>query len=168
MAKLKEVISALKDKKLTIAAAESCSGGYLSYLLTKIPGSSAVFKGGAVVYTPAAKNRLLNIPFSELKKPEGVSKKVSLLLAKNIREILSADIGAAIVGFAGPGTQKGIKVGTVYICAADKNSHFIKKLSLTGGRDTVRKKASRALIELIYAFIHCHRFTSKHKRNAGV
>ncbi|UCD16095.1 MAG: CinA family protein [Candidatus Omnitrophota bacterium] len=150
MNKLESVITILKKRKLSIAAAESCTGGYLSYLLTKTAGSSKVFKGAIVAYTPQIKNKLLKIPLSELKKTEGVSLKVSLLLAKNIKKSLNSDIGASVVGFAGPTTKKGIKVGTVFISIADKKGELVKKLSIKGNRDFVRKKASLALIDLIY------------------
>ncbi|MFH1318597.1 MAG: CinA family protein [Candidatus Omnitrophota bacterium] len=153
MDKAEKVVNLLKQKKLTIAAAESCSGGYLSYLLTQTPGSSQVFKGGVIVYTLQAKTKLLKIPLSELKKTEGVSEKISLLLAKNIKKTLKSDIGVSIVGFAGPGAKKGVKVGTVYICATDKTNSITKKLLLTGNRDAVRKKASLALIDMLYKMI---------------
>lgn len=149
MDKLKKVILLLKQKKLSIAAAESCTGGYLSYLLTKIPGSSKVFKGGIIVYTLLAKNKFLKIPLSELRKSQGVSNNICRLLAKNIKKYLNADIGASIVGFAGPKSKKGIKVGTVFISLIDKNDSVVKKLLIKGNRDMIRKKASLALIDLL-------------------
>ena len=127
--KLKKLIDTLKEKKQTLALAESCSGGYASYLLTKIPGVSEVFMGSVVVYSLEAKNKLFNIPSSLLEKTQGVSKEVALKLATEVRKKLNANIGASIVGFAGPKT---------------------KKIIIKGTRDVVRKKASAHLIELIY------------------
>ncbi|MCM8824079.1 MAG: CinA family protein, partial [Candidatus Omnitrophica bacterium] len=139
---LQKIIHILKERKLTISLAESCTGGYTSYLLTKIPGSSAVFKGSVVVYSMEAKKIFLGIPHSLLKNTPGVSKDVCIMLAKNIRNILSTDLGASIVGFAGPTSKKGVPVGTIFISIADKNSADVKKLIIKGDRDKIRKKAS--------------------------
>ena len=146
----KTLISTLKKNKLTIATAESCSGGYLSYLLTKTPGSSRVFKGGIVVYSLEAKAKFFKIPSSTLKKTEGVSKKIALLLAKRTRKLFRTNLGISIVGFAGPKTKKGVKVGTVFMGLADKKGVIIKKSIIKGSRDKVRKKASQEAIEMIY------------------
>lgn len=148
--KSKKLIVTLKEKGKTLALAESCSGGYASYLLTKIPGASLVFKGAVVVYSLDTKNKLFKIPFSLLKKTQGVSKEIALKLAVRVRKKLNADIGASIVGFAGPKTKKGIKVGTTFIAFSSKNTKETKKIIIKGSRDIVRKKASRLLIDFIY------------------
>ena len=148
--KLKKLIVTLKEKGKTLALAESCSGGYASYLLTKVPGASEVFKGAVVVYSPEVKNKLFKIPSSLLKKTQGVSKEIALKLAIRVRKKLNADIGASIVGFAGPGTKKGIKVGTTFIAYSSKNKKEVKKIIIKGNRDSVRKKASSLLIDFIY------------------
>jgi len=148
--KLKKLIITLKEKGQTLALAESCSGGYASYLLTKIPGASMVFKGAVVVYSLQAKNKLFEIPCSLLKKTQGVSKEVALKLATKVRKKFNADIGASIVGFAGPGTKKGIKVGTTFIAFSSKNKKGTRKVIIKESRDLVRKKVSQRLIDLIY------------------
>ena len=150
MSKLENLMALLKVKKITIAVAESCSGGYLSYLLTKIPGSSKIFKGSIVVYSLEAKNKFFKIPFPLLKKTEGVSSKIAALLAKGARKVFKSGLGLSVVGFAGPGTQKGIKPGTVFFAVADKNGTVVKKAIIKGSRDYVRKKASLAVIDLLY------------------
>lgn len=150
MRKEKNLILELRKKKLSLAIAESCTGGYLSYLLTKTPGSSKVFKGGVIVYSLSAKHKLLKIPLSKLKKTQGVSEEISLLLAKNVKIALDADIGAAIAGFAGPGAKKGMKAGTVFFGISDKNGSQVKKIIFTGDRDTVRKKAGRFMLKLLH------------------
>lgn len=154
MKTLKKLIAILKKKKLSVALAESCSGGYASYLLTKLSGSSKVFKGGIIVYTLEAKNKFFKIPFKSLKKTQGVSKDIALVLAKKVRQKLNADIGGSLVGFAGPKTKKGIKVGTVLMSVADKKGILIKKVVIKGSRDRVRKNASKMLINLIYERIN--------------
>ena len=164
--KLKKLTITLKEKGKTLALAESCSGGYASYLLTKIPGASEVFKGAVVVYSLEAKNKLFRIPSSLLEKTQGVSKEVALKLATRVRKKFNSDIGASIVGFAGPsttlrtsteqsrsagpGTKKGIKIGTTFIAFSSKNKQKVKKIIIKGSRDSVRKKASAGLIDFIY------------------
>jgi len=149
MAKLKNLIFYLRIKKLTISAAESASGGYLSYLLTKTPGSSKVFKGGLVVYSPESKNKLLRIPLPLLNKTLGVSKSISILLAKRTKQFFKTDLAVSLVGFASSPAYKGIKVGTIFMAVADRYGVVSKKILFKGDRDYVRKKASLTAIELI-------------------
>ncbi|MEI8349212.1 MAG: CinA family protein [Candidatus Omnitrophota bacterium] len=144
------LIVTLKNKGLTLAAAESCSAGYLSYLVTKIPGSSKVFRGGIIVYSLKAKEKFFKIPYPLLEKTQGVSGNVAKTLALGIRTIFDSDIGVSIVGFAGPQTIKGVKAGTVYIAIAYAGTVKIKKIVIKGSRDTVRKKASLLAIDLLY------------------
>jgi len=150
MKKLEKLIVALEERKLTIATAESCSGGYACYLLTKIPGSSKIFKGGVVVYSLETKNKFFNIPYPLLKKTQGVSEEIALILAKKVRKKFAADIGSSIVGFAGPKAKRGVEAGTVFVGIADKQGAITKKVIIKGNRDMVRKKASYLLINLIY------------------
>ncbi|MFA6282427.1 MAG: CinA family protein [Candidatus Omnitrophota bacterium] len=157
MSKLENLIDRLKTKKLTIAAAESCSGGYLSYLLTKIPGSSKIFKGSIVVYSLEAKNNFFKIPLPLLKKTQGVSGEIAALLAKGTKKLFKIDIGLSLVGFAGPETMKGVKKGTVFFAIADKNGVAVKKLIIKGSRDYVRKTASLNVIDFLYTHIKTSR-----------
>jgi nicotinamide-nucleotide amidase len=147
MRSLANLISILKTKNLTVATAESCSSGYLSYLLTKTAGSSKVFKGGIIVYSLEAKNKFFKIPYPLLRKTQGVSSEISKTLALGARKIFKTDIGASILGFAGP---EGKKVGLVYIAVANKTGVICKKMVIKGSRDTVRKKTSFLAIKLIY------------------
>ncbi|UCC94997.1 MAG: CinA family protein [Candidatus Omnitrophota bacterium] len=149
MKRLESLIRILRAKKTTVSVAESCSGGYLAYLLTKVPGSSKVFKGGLIVYSLDAKKKFFKISPWLLKKTKGVSGKIAFLLAQKVRNLFRTDIGVSIVGFAGPQAQKGIKIGTVFMCVADKRGLEVKKMIIKGGRDQVRKKASRFAVELL-------------------
>jgi PncC family amidohydrolase len=147
--KLKKLIKILEKKKLSLGVVESCTGGYLSYLLTKTSGSSKVFKGGFIAYSLDIKNKYFKIPLSLLKRTFGVSKDIALELGEKIRKLFHTDIGASIVGFAGPKARKGLKVGTVFLSVVDKNKKVTKKIIIKGNRDTVRKKASYLLIDLL-------------------
>jgi len=149
---LEELIYRLKKRKQTIAVAESCTGGYLSYLLTKVPGSSKVFKLGVVAYSISAKEKLLLIPPSLLEGNEGVSEEVAKFLAINVRKILNTNLGVSVVGFAGPQAKKGMR-GTVFMAVADKNCARVKEEKINGDRDTVRRKASYSLIKFVLQII---------------
>lgn len=153
MKDLAKLIRTLKKKKLTIAVAESCSGGYLAYLLTKIPGSSKVFKAGIVVYSLDAKNTLFKIPKAKLEKSQGVSREIGLILAKRVAKKLNSDLGASIVGFAGPDAKGRVKPGTVHLGISYRRKTFSKKIVIKGNRDSVRKESSRIMIKLISQII---------------
>jgi len=153
MKNLKKIINILKDRNITISIAESCSGGYASYLLTKIPGSSKVFKGSFILYSLESKNKLLKIPKKTLQETKGVSRKIAAILAKGVQKSFSSDIGLSIVGFAGPGAHKDMKKGTTFIALADKKILKVKKIIIKGSRDQVRRKVSSHLIDLLYLHI---------------
>lgn len=145
----KSLIKTLKKRKLTLAAAESCSGGYLSYLLTKTPGSSDVFKGGLITYSLDSKNKFFKIPSSLLKKTCGVSEEIASVLAEKVKNLFGTDLGVSIVGFAGPKVKKGAKKGTVFLGIADKKNVLVIEAIIKGNRDAVRKKVSQLLINLL-------------------
>lgn len=150
----KQLINSLKEKNLTVAVAESCTGGYLSYLLTKTPGSSQVFKAGLVVYSLQSKNKFLNVALGELKKSQAVSEETAKKLALNLQKKIHTDIAASVVGFAGPGTFKKVKIGTVYYAVTNGKKTVVKKVILDGSRDKIRKEASKLVLELIYSYIN--------------
>lgn len=152
----KKLIKSLIKANLSLAVAESASGGHVSYLLTETPGASKVFKGSLVVYSLEAKNKLLGLAIKNLKKNQGVSKAIASRLAKKVKKKLNADIGAALVGFAGPNAPKESKLGIFFIAVSSKNKSLVKKIFLKGTRNQVRKKSSLLLIQLIYESLYCH------------
>jgi PncC family amidohydrolase len=154
MSELKKLIAFLQAKKLTVAAAESVSGGYLSYLLTKIPGSSKVFRGSVVAYSSEIKREIFKISPLLLKKTQGVSNAVSILLAKKAKKFFKVDLAVSLVGFASYPARHGIKPGMIFIAVADGKGVASKKILIKGSRDYVRKKASLAAIELIYGRVN--------------
>lgn len=144
------VIQLLKRKKITISLVESCTAGYASYLLTKVPGSSKVFKGGIIPYTLEVKNKFFKIPLPLLKKTQGVSSSIALVLARDIRRLYKSDVGASVVGFAGPGARMGVKAGTTFIAVCSRTKARVKKIIIKGNRDMVRKRASMLLLAFVY------------------
>ncbi|MCF7894884.1 MAG: CinA family protein [Candidatus Omnitrophica bacterium] len=145
-----KIFKLLKDKNLTLAAAESETAGYLSYLLTKIPGSSNTFKGSFVIYSLDSKNKLFKLPKELLKKTQGVSPEIAAHLAEKTRKKLKSSIGISVVGFAGPTAKKGKEVGTTFIAISNKEKIFVTSAVIDGTRDKVRKKTAKLATEILY------------------
>ncbi len=141
-------------RNLTLATAESCTGGLLAQRLTAIPGSSRYFLGGAVVYSDALKTTFANVP-AELVATKGpVSPEVARSLAEGIRSRTGASLGISITGIAGPGpgapgpdAEK--PIGLVYIALADAQDTQVKQFNLLGDRERIRWWASQHALELI-------------------
>ncbi|MCF7916851.1 MAG: CinA family protein [Candidatus Omnitrophica bacterium] len=146
----KKIFKTLTNKNLTLAAVESVTAGYLSYLLTKTPGSSNTFKGSFIVYALNTKNKLFKIPQVLLKKTEGVSPEIAAYLANSVRQKLNSDLGISIVGFAGPTAKKGKKVGTTFLAISNKEEIVVTSAVIDGNRDQIRKKAAKLAAEILY------------------
>lgn len=117
----------LKEKKLSISTAESCTGGYIAQLLTSVPGSSTYYKGSVVSYATEVKKNLLNVSEETIEKHTVVSKEVALEMAKGIRKKLYTDISLSTTGVAGPSKgEDGKEVGTVWIAIASAKKTFNK------------------------------------------
>jgi nicotinamide-nucleotide amidase len=125
----------LLEQQKTIALAESCTGGYIAHLITRIPGSSRYFQGGMVPYQNEMKINVLGVEHSTLAEHGAVSEPTIVQMANGIRERMQADIGLASSGIAGPdgGTEEK-PVGTVWIAVADGKQTLTKKLQLTKNR----------------------------------
>lgn len=125
----------LINRQEKVALAESCSGGYITHLLTSIPGSSVYFQGSMVPYHNRFKNELLKVDKETLEKKGAVSEETVIQMSENIRHVFEADYGLASSGIAGPGGGWAEKpVGTVWIACASKNGTVTKKLQLTQDR----------------------------------
>ncbi|MEQ8240118.1 MAG: competence/damage-inducible protein A [Cyclobacteriaceae bacterium] len=125
----------LIQSKKTLAFAESCTGGYLSHLITKIPGSSAYFKGAIVSYAYDVKERSLDVNHGMMNEMGAVSEEVVVQMAKAVREKLQSDVGISISGIAGPdGGTEDKPVGTVWIAYSDKHKTVAKKYQFSKDR----------------------------------
>lgn len=140
----------LLEKKLTLSVAESCTGGYLSHLITSIPGSSAYFLGSIVPYDYQIKMRQLGVKPETLEKHGAVSEPTIIEMANIVRAKFNTDIGVATSGIAGPGGATPDKpVGTVWIAYSDKHQTVTKKLQLSKDRMINIRLASVAVLNLI-------------------
>jgi nicotinamide-nucleotide amidase len=148
------VLLMLGMRALTLAAAESCTGGLLGGRLTAIAGSSRYFLGGAIVYADQLKTTFAGVP-AELVEREGpVSEPVAKALAEGIRERTGASIGLSITGIAGPGPGTGADedkpIGLVYIGLADAEGTTVKELKLTTpDRERIRWWATEHALEMV-------------------
>ena len=146
------VVLFLREKGLTLATAESCTGGFMAKRITDIAGCSDVFLGGCVTYANEAKERLLGVKRETLEQYGAVSEQTAMEMAKGVREALGADIGVSSTGIAGPGGGSEEKpVGTVYIGISTKNGESFRKLSLSSmrSRDYIRKVSVANAYDLV-------------------
>ncbi|MEA2087022.1 MAG: competence/damage-inducible protein A [Candidatus Caldatribacteriota bacterium] len=152
---LEEVVGKLlKTKKLTVAVAESCTGGMLGEMITRIPGSSKYFQGGVISYNAKVKEDLLKVPPEVIRKYGEVSKQVAKLMAEEVRKCCHSDIGISITGIAGPGgaTEKK-KVGLVYMALADDKKTITQKHQLFGSRQLIRLRAARRALNILRMYL---------------
>ena len=141
---LEAVVGAMMlERSLTVAVAESCTGGYVAHRLTNVPGSSAYFVGGVVAYSNQVKTHVLGVDPEVLRAEGAVSKAVARQMAVGIRGHLGTDIGLSTTGVAGPGGGTPDKpVGTVWIGYADESREEARLLRL--GEDRMRNKERTA------------------------
>lgn len=140
----------LREKKLTLSVAESCTGGYLSHLITSVPGSSDYFLGSMIPYAYEIKMRQLGVKPETLEKYGAVSEPTISEMASVVRARFNTDIGVATSGIAGPGGATPDKpVGTVWIAYSDKHQTVTRKLQLSKERMLNIRMASVAVLNLI-------------------
>lgn len=140
----------LRAKKLTLSVAESCTGGYVSHLITSVPGCSDYFLGSMIPYDYQIKMRQLGVKPETLEKYGAVSEPTISEMANIVRAKFNTDIGVATSGIAGPGGATPDKpVGTTWIAYSDKHQTVTKKLQLTKDRAINIKLASAAVLNLI-------------------
>ena len=143
-----QVLNALSGK--TLATAESCTGGMIGSLLTAVPGSSRVYKGGIISYTNQVKEVQLGVPADMLAKFGAVSQPVAVAMATGAMKKLGADIAISVTGLAGPdGDDFGTPVGTVFIGYADANFSFARKFRFEGNRQQVRVAAAEQALRIV-------------------
>jgi len=149
------VLDAARARRLTIATAESCTGGLVGARLTAIPGSSEVYLGGAVCYSDALKTRLLGVEPSLLQAHGAVSEQVALAMALGAVERLGAGVAVSVTGIAGPGGGSAEKpVGTVWIGAAAGDRAEARHAILSGDRQEIRARAAQLALYRLLGALH--------------
>ena len=143
-----EVLKRLEG--MTLVTAESLTGGGIGALLTAVPGSSAVFKGGVISYTDEVKHELLGVDEEILRRYGAVSLWTAGAMASGVRKLLKADVAVSVTGLAGPGGDEfGHEVGTVFIGFENQAKSIAKEYRFTGDREAVRRQTICAALELI-------------------
>ena len=148
---LAEVVGAeLKQRGLTIAVAESCTGGLLAARLTEVPGSSVYFERGFVTYSNASKQDLLGVPEQLIAEKGAVDEEVARAMAEGARRKAGTSIGVGITGIAGPdGGSPEKPVGLVWLAIAGAAGDRTRRAQFPGGRERVRFQATQAALEMI-------------------
>lgn len=140
------LIQKLKNHHLTIACAESMTGGLISSEMTKIPGASKVFKGGIVAYTKTAKINLLNIKDKDIEKYGIVSKEIALEMAKSVKHLTQSTIGIGVTGDAGPTLQKGSEKREAFYALCNEEKCFYEAVEFTY---ETRVEAQKIVVDLV-------------------
>jgi len=144
------VIGLLKEHELTLATAESCTGGLLSKRLTDIPGASKVYLGGVTAYSQQSKTELLGVPQEMIHEHGEVSREVAIAMANGIRSRMGSDIGIGITGIAGPESDaSGKEPGTVFIALATKEKTICNSPKLFYDRERIRIGAANNALDMV-------------------
>lgn len=149
------VVRMLTERGMTLAAAESCTGGLIAKRLTDVPGSSAVFKGGVVSYCNEVKADLLGVPEDVLEQYGAVSEQTACAMARGVKTALGCDLAVATTGVAGPGCDDaGNPAGLVYIALAYGEDVSVRRMQLSNAtRARVRTTAAHHALDLIRRFL---------------
>jgi nicotinamide-nucleotide amidase len=144
------VLDLCRARELTLASAESCTGGLVGAQVTAVPGSSDVYLGGVIAYADAAKTRELGVPEDVLERHGAVSAETARAMAQGARGAFSAGVAVAVTGIAGPGGGTPQKpVGLVFCHAAGPAGELPLRLELPGDREEVRVRAAVAALHLV-------------------
>ena len=144
------VITRLRQKGLTLSAAESCTGGLIAKRLPDVPGASAAFLGGGVSYTNAVKAGVLGVPRDLLEQYGAVSEPAARAMAEGVRRLTGSDLAVSVTGLAGPdGDDRGNPVGTVYLGLSLPGETLVRRLALGGDRPRIRLLAASTALDMI-------------------
>ena len=148
------VASLLTERKLTLAVAESCTGGLITDRLTDIPGSSAFLERGVVTYSNVSKTELLGVPEQVLHEFGAVSEQTAILMAEGVRKIGKTDLGLAVTGIAGPtgGTEEK-PVGTVFIALTDGKKTICHRSLYRWDRRRIKMVSSQSALMMLKRYL---------------
>jgi len=144
----------LTARQLTLATAESCTGGLVGHRLTNVPGSSAYFLGGVVAYSYDAKEHLLGVQHNTLYDHGAVSEPVALEMARGARQALGADIAVAVTGIAGPGGgMPGKPVGLTWIALSAHDEDRAAWFVWDGDRESNKAQSAEAALNMVHDYL---------------
>lgn len=148
------VAALLTERKKTLAVAESCTGGLVADRLTDVPGSSAWFERGLVVYSNASKEELLRVPPSVLREYGAVSGETARIMAEGVRSLAGTDLGLSTTGIAGPAGGTDLKpVGTVFIAVAGDKGTVCREFRFRWGRRRVKEISAQWALEMMRRYL---------------
>ena len=141
------------DRGVTLAIAESLTGGQVSSSLVEVPGASRVLVGAVVAYATRIKAQVLGVDAAHLERTGPVDRDVALQMAYGVRRLLGADLGLATTGVAGPGPADGHPAGTVHIAVVAPWGQRHRELHLSGDRSQIRRATVMEVFELAIGFL---------------
>jgi len=144
----------LLARRMTVAAAESCTGGLLMHGLTNVPGSSRYFLGGVVAYANEAKMQILGVPEETVTDHGAVSAETACAMAQGVRRLFGADVALAVTGIAGPtGGTPQKPVGLTYVALATEEDTLWQECRWAGSRTENKAASARTALELLSRFL---------------
>ena len=149
-----QIGATLAERKLTLAAAESCTGGLIAHRLTNVPGSSTYFLGGVVAYAYDAKEHLLGVHHTTLYDHGAVSKETAIEMARGARRIFSADIDVGVTGIAGPGGGLPNKpVGLTWIALSTRDGETAQQFIWDKDREGNKAESAEAALRMAWEYL---------------
>lgn len=142
LAVVQKIAAVLREKNLRMSVAESCTGGYISHVLTNLPGASQFFDLCIVSYSRQSKHAILGVSNTIISRFGMVSEETVREMAKSVRKISKTDAALAVTGVAGPERLEEKDIGLIYIAAALDNRTESKGLRMTGTREEIKKQAA--------------------------
>ncbi len=148
-----EIHKLFKEKGLTLSAAESCTGGFISHCITSLPGASLFFKAGIVSYSEEAKKDILHVSSETMDKFGMVSEETAVVMADGVRSISHSDYSISTTGNLGPDVLEGKEKGLIYIAVCREGRAVTQELNLKGSREENKEEAAlsalRFLLEIV-------------------
>ncbi|MFF9511338.1 CinA family protein [Streptomyces sp. NPDC014724] len=162
------VLELLEERGETLAVAESLTGGLVAAELTSVPGASRSFRGSVTAYATPLKRELLGVDGGLLAERGAVDPEVARQMAAGVRRVLGTDWGIATTGVAGPESQDGKPVGTVYVAVAGPDgAEHVAALRLNGGRADIRRESVRGVLALLCAELGKNASAQDTEQNGG-
>jgi nicotinamide-nucleotide amidase len=150
----KEILYHLYETGKTLATAESCTSGQIGEVITSVPGASAYYRGGTICYSDFAKTKVLGVDADLIKEKNAVSEEVAKEMVKGIIDLMESDYAIATTGFAGPGADAGIPVGTIWIACGTKDEIRTMKLEGDEGREENLRNATYRAMQMFVQYLN--------------